>query len=158
MSEYAPEYSTKERVLFLIKHLLWAIPLVVSTKLWFLPWLKAYGEQSHCYDYGFMSGTEVLFYGFFVGIPMSMVLLIALIEGPRMLKVFRLEQNPLPGEKVFRPTKYQYGVRAKLKPYAVIVILILLVGFSIRSVFWAKDMIKMTESSELPVCQLQSER
>ena len=68
MSEFAPEYTKKERVMMLLKHSVWAIPLFVSAKLWFLPWLERYAEKSHCYDYEFMTGTEALFYGLFVGL------------------------------------------------------------------------------------------
>ncbi|MFC3151050.1 hypothetical protein ACFOEK_08425 [Litoribrevibacter euphylliae] len=153
MNEYAPEYSKKERVMILLKHSVWAIPLFLWAQFWFLPWIKAFADQSHCYDYGVMTGTEALFYGLFVGMPLSLVLLVLLIEGPRTIKIIRLGQNPLPGEKVLKPTKYQYGTRAKLKPYGLMIILVLLVALSVRGIFWANDIIAMAEQADLPECE-----
>jgi len=151
MSEYAPEYTKKERVVLVAKHMAWAIPLVAATKMWFFPWFGAYAERAHCYDYGYVTGTHLVFYFVFVAIPIGSALAIFSIEGVRSLKIIRLGQNPLPGEKVLRKTKYKYGVKAKIQPYIVLLVLVFLLGLGIKGIFWANDIIYDPNNKQL-VC------
>lgn len=151
MTEYAPEYTRKERLFLLLKYFFIFTPLFAVTQFWFMPWFKGYVERSHCMDYGSFTGSHVVFYFIFVFIPFSSALLIFLTEGLRSLRVIRLGQNPLPGEKVFKKTKYTYGVRAKIKPYIVLFLVVFFVIFSIKGVFWANEIIYRTDVN-LPVC------
>lgn len=152
MSEYAPEYTTKERVIFLAKHLAWAIPLVAATQFWFFPWFEEYAENAHCYDYGSFTGTHVVFYFVFVAIPIGSALTIFAIEGARSIKVLKLGQSPLPGEKVFSRTKYKYDLKATLAPCALLLTLVFLVGLGIRGIFWANEIIYNASNSPPPPC------
>ena len=153
MNEFAPEYSMKERVALLLKHMAWAVPLCVVTKYLFFPWLEGYSENAHCYRYGNITGTEVLFYGLFVGLPLLSALLLFLLEGPNSIKIIRLGQSPLPGQKVFKPTKYTYGFRAKLKPFFLFFAIAFFVGLSIKGVYSANQTINMVNPNELPTCK-----
>lgn len=141
MSEYAPEYTTKERVAFLVKHLAWAIPLFAATKLWFLPWFESYAKNAHCYEYGYFTGTHVVFYFVFVVIPIGSAIAVFAAEGSRSVKVIRLGQSPLPGEKVFKRTKYKYGAKAKIKPYICLAVVIYFAFLGVRGVFWENEII-----------------
>jgi len=50
-----------------------------------------------------------MFYGLFVGLPLTfalLILLILLFEGARAVTMIRLGQSPLLNEKVFKPTQY----------------------------------------------------
>jgi hypothetical protein len=141
MSECAPEYTRREKMALLVKHLAWAAPLFAVTKFWFLPWFKAYAQNAHCQDYGYFTGMHVVFYFVFVFLPIGSALAIFAIEGRRCIKVIQVGQNPLPNEKVLRKTKYKYGSRAKIQPYAVLLILLFMLGLGIRGIFWANEII-----------------
>jgi len=150
MSEYAPEYTKKERLLIIAKLSSWGLPLVLATQFWFFPWFEEYAKISHCLDYGYFTGTHVVFYFTFVAIPIASALTLFAIEGPRSIKVIRQGQNPLPGEKVLKKTKYKYGRSAKFKPYVFFFLLLFLLGFGVRGVFWANDIIYNPENNPPP--------
>lgn len=154
MNEFAPEYSKREKLLFMIKHIAWTIPFIAAVNYAFFPWLRKYAANSHCYKYGEITGTEVIFYGLFVALPLVSAFLLLLFEGNRCIKIIQLGQSPLPGEKVFKPTKYTYGIRVKLKPYCFFLIVIVLLGLSINGIFSANQLIGKVNSNELPKCDI----
>lgn len=153
MNKFAPEYSKKERIVLMLKHAAWAIPLFVITKFVFLPWFEVYAENAHCYRYGNITGTQVVFYGLFVGLPLLSAILVFLLEGPNCIKILRFAQSPLPGEKVFKPTKYVYGFRAKLKPLFLFIVMTFFIGLSIKGIYSANQIISMINIKALPVCK-----
>lgn len=153
MNEFAPEYSKKERLVLLLKHMTWAVPLFAITKYLFFPWLEVYAENAHCYTYGKITGTEVVFHGLFVGLPLMSAIIILLMEGRRCINILNLGQDPLPGEKVFMPTKYRYGFRAKSKAYIFILVVLFLIGLSIKGVSSASKVVEMVNPKELHACK-----
>ncbi|MEH6448850.1 MAG: hypothetical protein V7765_09285 [Oleispira sp.] len=130
MNKYAPEYSKKERINFLLKHTLWVLPLYIVTDFWFFDWLSEFSNNSNCYYFGGITGSHLIFYSLFVGIPLSLFIIILALEGPRSIKIMKLGQNPLPDEKVFKKTKYKYGAKAKIQPIVTVVIAISLLIFA----------------------------
>ena len=137
MNNFAPEYTKRERISLILKIVAWMIPAYLVVQFWFFDWLSEYAANAHCYQYGNINGVHLLFYGLFVFMPLSFALLLFLIEGRRSLKVMKLGQNPLPNEKVLRPTKYRYGIAAKIQPLAIFSIMIFLIGLSIWGGFQA---------------------
>ncbi|SRR5690554_75158 len=152
MSDFAPEYTKKEKQIILLKHLAWATPLMITFQYLFLPWLEEFTDQAQCYQYAGLTGTELIFYGVFVGLPLTFSLLVLMLEGTRSIAIIRLGQSPLPNEKVFKPTQYSYGVRARIKPVCVLLIVVFLVGFSIKGLFSAQQLISSFDSSKTPKC------
>lgn len=132
MSDYAPEYTNRERALFVIKQIFWVLLLYAAAQLWFFNWLAEYSDKANCYYYGDVTGVHLVMYGLFLGIPLSIAFIIAIFEGRRSIRIFRLGQNPLPGEKVFKKTKYKYGREAKIQP----VVLLLFIGFLLVLAGW----------------------
>ena len=155
-AEFAPEYSKREKLRLLLMHIAWAFPLFIVTQHFFLPWFSLYIQQAHCYHYAGWAGNELVFYGLFVGLPVSLVVILLLIEGPRTMRILlspnRSAQNPLPNEKVFKPTRYTYGAKAKIKPTILLMLLMLLLAMSIRGIFWAQDIIAMTSTDTKSTC------
>lgn len=152
MSEFAPEYTKQEKLIILLKHLIWAVPLILATQYLFFPWFTEFTDQSHCYQYAGLSGTELMFYGLFVGLPLTFALVVFLLEGARSVTTIRLGQSPLPGEKVFKPTQYSYGIRARIKPIFVLLIVVFLIGFSIKGLFTVQKIIGDLDLKSLPEC------
>lgn len=148
-NEFALEYSMRERVKLLFKYFLIFLPLFAVSKWWFFPWLTEYMEVAHCYSYGEITGIHLVFYGLFVGIPLFMFIFIFFTEGIKNIRVFKLGQHPLPGEKVFKPTKYTYGKAAKIKTLPVFFVLVVLLGFSVYGISAASNIISMVEKREL---------
>jgi hypothetical protein len=140
MSEFAPLYSTRERVALALKMLAVAAPIYIVGFYWLFPWLQDYFETANCDRFGAVSGLELLLYGLFVGMPLSMALLFWLIEGSNCLRVWRLGQSPLPGEKVFRKTRYRYGAAARIRPMVIFALIAILVGVAIRGGFVAREL------------------
>ena len=131
MNDFAPEYSKRERITLILKLLvLCTLPLLV-TQFWLLDWLTAYVKIANCQVYGNFNGMQLLLYGLLVGTPLSLALVLLVLEGPRSLRVLKLGQNPLPGEKVLRRTRYKYGNAARVQPLVLFAIMLLLLGVSI---------------------------
>lgn len=141
MSDFAPEYTSKEKVLLVFKHMAWAIPLLLIGQFWFLPWFTAFSANASCYDFGKISGFQVLFYGICVGCPLATALIFSVIEGPRSLKIIRLAQYPLPNEKVLGRTRYVYGARAKIRAYFFFSAIAALLSLAIVGFFMANKIL-----------------
>ena len=153
MSEFAPEYTRKERIILLAKLFAWAIPLFAITKYLFFPWFQTYAEKAPCLNYGSFTGTEVILYSCFVGLPLLMALALFALEGTKCVKVIRLGQSPLPGEKVFKPTKYKYGLRAKLRPILTLISIGLIVGYSVYSFFTVQELSRVLSVEKAEFCK-----
>lgn len=138
MSEFAPEYTRSERVALLLKHGSWILPLVVVTQFFIIPWIADYAVFAQCYTYGNFTRADIILYGCFVILPLLFALTLWLIEGRRSLDIIRLGQSPLPGEKVFRPTRYTFGWRAKVKPYLLLVVVVFLLLLAVKGIFSVK--------------------
>ena len=110
---------------------------MVITVYWLLPEFSDYADRAHCYDYGFINGLEIVFYGLFVGIPLLAAVVLLALEGRRAVKVLRLGQNPLPGEKVLKKVRYRYGWVAKIQPVVIFAMIAFCLGFSVWGVFAA---------------------
>ena len=153
MNEFAPEYTKKEKIVLMLKHAAWAIPLFATTKYIFFPWFEVYSENAHCYIYGNITGIEVVLYGLFVGLPALSAALLFLLEGRNCINILRCGQSPLPGKKVFNPTKYVYGFRAKLKPLFLFIVMAFFIGLSVKGVYSANQIIIKVNPKELPTCK-----
>jgi len=152
MDKYAPEYSKRERVVIVVKHILWFAPLYFVTQYYFFPWLNKFAEKAHCYKYGSITGVHILLYGLFVGMPLFFALVLLAIEGARNLRIISVGQNPLPHEKVLKKTKYKYGVKAKIGPYLFFFLCAVFMAFSIQGISWANELIESIQQKSLPVC------
>jgi hypothetical protein len=143
MSQFAPEYSKRERILMVVKAIAVVLPIYLLAQFWFIDWLGVYAATAHCRQYGNINGMQLLLYGLFVFMPLSFVLLIGLLEGKRAIRVLRLGQNPLPGEKVLGRRKYRYGNAARIQPIGLLTVLVILVGISIWGYFHAEKISRM---------------
>lgn len=149
---YAPEYTTKERMIIGLKIFGWMVPLTAALNFWFFPWLKQYSENAHCYQYGNFTGLHIILYGLFVGFPLLMTSVMVIIEGKRTVKIIKLGQSPLPGEKVLSPTKYIYGTQARIKAYLFLAIILFGLGSSVAGYFWAQPLITKISSVDVSKC------
>lgn len=138
--EYAPLYTFRERVVLLLKMLAIALPLLLLAQFWFFDWLEDYASHANCHIYGQITGVHLLTYGVFVLIPLSSGLFVALLLGPRALKILRLGQDPLPGEKVLRKTRYRYGRAARLRSYVLFAFILVFVGIAAWGSLQAKKL------------------
>ena len=150
MPEYAPEYTKRERVFLVLKHAAWAVPLFLITKFWFFPWFEAYITTAHCINYGVFTGSHIVFYSLFIGLPLLLAIVILLIEGPRSLKIIKIGQNPLPNEKVLSKKKYTYGNKAKIKPVLFFMATLVLLGMAFKGFFWANNIISKQNNNPPP--------
>lgn len=148
MSDFAPLYTTRERVVIVLKILAVAAPVYIAGYYWIFPWLRGYAESAHCDRFGAFSGLELLLYGVFVGMPLAIALMLWLIEGKNSLRAWRLGQSPLPGEKVLRKTRYRFGAAARIRPLVTAVIIAILLGVAIRGGFEAGKLVR-----EIGPCQ-----
>lgn len=141
MTDFAPLYSIRERISIAFKLLAVAAPVYLAGFYWLFPWLENYAQSANCDYLGGISGLQLLVYGIFVGIPLSMALLVWLIDGSRSIRVWRLGQTPLPGEKVLRKTRYRYGAAARLRPVAVFAVILSLIGAAVWGGSQARELI-----------------
>ena len=140
---YAPQYTERERIKLVIKFAAILVPFSIVYKFWFLPWLSEYASKAHCYNYGSYTGTHILFYSLFVGMPLLFALILLALFGLTQLKAFKLGQYPPPNQKVLSPTKYVYGIKAKLRSILFFGCILFLIGLSIRGYYWANNIIEL---------------
>lgn len=113
LPEFAEEYSLPDKVRLLAIYLTVAAAAVFVAKSWLLPAIHQFSGSAHCREVLGFSGVSVLFYGLFVGMPLSLALLVGLIMGRRGHRILRDGQMPPIGEKVFRPTRIERGRKAR---------------------------------------------
>ena len=150
MAEFAPLYSTRERIMLACKLLAVAVPVYLAGYYWLFPWLRRYARTANCIYFGEISALQLLAYGVFVGIPLSMALLVWSIDGSRSIRVWKLGQSPLPGEKVLRKTRYRYGAAARRRTAAVFALLLLLIGAAVHGGFQGNRLIAEIGPCENP--------
>ena len=115
--EFAELYTTAERIKFIVMYIVIGGAFVIVSKLFFFPWLKQFSSTAHCQTILGMNGLAWVWYGIFVGIPLSACLIVASFMGYRGYKVLRDGQAPPIGEKVFKPTRIVRGTKAKIIGY-----------------------------------------
>jgi len=151
--QYAPIYTTEERIKYFIKHSIWAVPLFLIVQFWFIPFIDEYSKIAQCINYGKFTGLHVIFYGFYVGLPVLMALIVFLSLGIRSLKIIKIGQSPLPNEKVFTQTEYVYGSKAKLRAYGVFAYILLILSLGVQGYFWANETISDLSNKSTEVCK-----
>src|SRR5690625_7946931 len=77
--EYAEEYSKRERIRFAAIAAAILLPLIVLTQAWLFPALREFVDKSYCYQVMGVSGTALLLYGLFVGMPLLVAAVIGLL-------------------------------------------------------------------------------
>lgn len=150
MNEYAPEFSRKEKIAQFCKGAVIGFIVAFGYKYIIFPLVIELLNNGHCYQYGYFTGTHLGLYFIFVAQPIGSAILLFVFKWAWCVKVIRLSQNPLPGDKVGGKTKYKYGLRAKIGPYLYIISMVFLVCISIQGVFWANSLIPASGSN--PPC------
>ena len=143
MNDYAPEYTRRERINLALKLGVGIFLVYLLAQFWLLEWISDYVKIANCRQYGDLNGMQWLLYGIFVLAPLTLVVMILLLEGRRCIRVLRLGQNPLPGEKVFRKTKYKFGNAARVQPIGLLVVLLIFVGIALWGRFQAEKINRM---------------
>jgi hypothetical protein len=133
-------------------HAGWAVPVVLLIQFYFLPWLDVALARPPCLVTERFTNMALLLYGVLCLFPLVFALLLCITEGKRSLQVLKLGQSPLPHEKVYRPTRYVYGSKAKLRPLFVFLVIL---GFAVLSAYGSyvvNDITKNIPLSELTAC------
>lgn len=110
--QYAPQYSEKQRRLFIFALVSVSALLIMGAQTVLFPQLMAFSAVAHCYELFGVEGTRVLLYGILSGLPMVLALTLGVWFSWRGLKIARLGQTPLPGEKVFQTRPIIFGEKA----------------------------------------------
>ena len=112
----------------------------LMARFWLEPFLSRYAKFANCHQYGTINGAEVLMYGVFAGLPLSLTLFFSVLLGPGSLRAIRARQDPPPGEKVLRPTRYRRGTKALIRPAALLLTISFMLGVSVWGSFQAYEM------------------
>lgn len=131
MNKFAPEYTTREKVILVVKALAIGLPIMAFFKYWLLPRLESFSAVAHCYDFGFFNGIELVFYGVFIGIPVSFCLLLVGMEGKRSYLIFKYKISPPLGYKVYKPTEYKTGNKVLIKPLLLMMTCLVFMMFAL---------------------------
>jgi len=115
--EFAEQYTTVERLKFIAIFIVSGGAITAMSKLYFFPWLNEFASSAHCRTVLGFDGLAVLWYGVFVGMPLSSAAFVGGVLGYRGYKIMRDNQTPPLHEKVFRPTRIVRGKKAKLFGY-----------------------------------------
>ncbi len=129
-----------ERVRIIVLYVIFGGAVSAVSKFYFFPWLTQFANTAHCRIVLGMDGQFVVWYGLFVGIPLSAALIVAGFMGSRGYKILRDGQAPPLGEKVFKPTRITRGVKAKMIGYIQLLSFVPLLAFAIWGGFQAHAM------------------
>ncbi|WP_435106669.1 hypothetical protein [Arhodomonas sp. AD133] len=115
--EYAPQYSTRERVVRVIGMVIVAAIVVFPSEWWFFPWLERFSATSPCYEILGVRGHVVLMYGIFVGMPLGIALIAGSFIFRYAYRILRDGQVPPIGQKVMGRTPIRRGRSARVRAY-----------------------------------------
>jgi hypothetical protein len=138
--EFAEEYTSAERARFVAVGVAVGAAIVVAGKLWFFPWLGQFVASAPCRSVLGISGLAVLFYGLFVGLPLSSAILVSATVGRRGYKILKGNRVPPVGEKVFRTTRIERGAKATVFGYAHVLACTPLIALAIWGYFQAGEL------------------
>lgn len=115
--EFAEQYSKAESIRLVTLGAAAGALLIALGRLWLFPWLRAFSESAQCRTVLGASGTAVLLYGIFVGVPFFAGLVAASTLGRRGFRVLRDGRFPPLHERSFRLTRIRRGPGATVIGY-----------------------------------------
>lgn len=157
MSEYAPQYTFKERVKIIALHSLWAVPIFLIIDRLFFPWFGT-TKWFICHPYG----IEILWYGIFIGLPTVFGIMFSIFWWKNYYPVLKFKQYPPLNKKTFRKLKYRYGTWAVVislfKLICVVSFFILTIwGYFTATAFLNEHNLKLSEQERQKECSLSAE-
>lgn len=111
-SEFAPQYSPKERRRRLLLHVVLGALLAAAVYWWALPRFRAFSPDAPCELIFGVPGSTLLIYGAFVGGPLVAAVLIVLLTARQSIETIATRRYPPPGRKVYRRVKIKKGWQA----------------------------------------------
>lgn len=151
----APEYTRNEKLRIVVTHAAWSFPLLAYLHFYLLPAFKEFANTAPCRNYWGIDGAYTVFIPVFCS-PLLFAVLLAALWGHEYKSILRLAQYPFPGQKVFKPTPYVYGFKAKLRAYVFFSFITLLIGVGIYGLIWSTQFIE-TNNARLSACCEPSE-
>jgi hypothetical protein len=133
--EFAEEYTKVERLRFVALGVVGGTAVVLASKFWLLPWLRAFAASAPCRKVMGIDGVTFLWHALFIGIPLFAGAVVGLTMGRHGYRVLRDGQTPPRGAKVFIPTLVKRGAGARLSGYAH---LLAFVPFLLLAI-WGRD-------------------
>jgi len=144
--EFAEQYTVMERVRFFVIYIIIGSAVVTLSNLYFFPWLKEFSSTAQCQTILGIDGLAVLWYGLFVGMPLSFAALAGGVFGYRGYKILRDRQAPPIHEKVYRPTRIIRGTKAEISGCLHFLPFSLFLGLSIWGIPQASSMLSRSMS------------
>lgn len=145
--EFAPEYTTKER----IRRIVTAVPLALCfyaiSKWWLFPQLSSLARHAECVTVFGIPGVSALFYGTFVGVPITAALVMGALIVPSSWMALRTHRYPPPGTKVYRRTRIKTGWRAVAAASVPLILIAAMVGLGIWGFGPARSMVAGAHSA-----------
>ena len=143
-AEFAEQYTKAEAIRLVVIGTLAGALVVVVSKAWLFPSLREFVAAAPCTTVFGIQGLTVLWYGLFVGMPLSTAMLVGAIFGWRGYKILRDERFPPLREKVGRPTRIRKGAQARLIAYLHLAAFLPLLALAVWGAFQAAEMTEMT--------------
>ena len=112
-SEFAEEYTFRERASLAARGIVVGGLVVLASKLWLLPAFDAFVATAPCRIVLGVSGSTLLWYGLFVGLPLLAFAFLFVAQGRQGLRILRESRFPPAGEKVLRRTRIRRGAAAR---------------------------------------------
>lgn len=139
--EYAELYTRRERVKYAVVGLVSYLSVAALGKWWLFPALRAFSKVSICYEVGGISGTALLLYGVFIGMPAIISLVVGVPIAAKGLRSIKSGQYPPPGTKTFKLTKIRRGKDARLIGYGKMFPLIIMTALTLWCAWQARELL-----------------
>lgn len=138
-------YTPRELTRFVAFGIVAGLLAIGISKLWFFPWLHAFAASAPCRTVFGHSGTAVLLYGMFVGLPGLTALVVATTLGRRGLRILRDGRVPPLGEKSFRLTRIRRGGHTTLVGYLHVVMFVPFVALALWGSVQAAALVRQAQ-------------
>lgn len=149
-AEFAPEHTLAARLRFVALGIAGGVVVMALNQRWFLPWLKQFAASPQCYSAFGMSGDRLFFHSIFVWSPLALATLVGLAAGPRGYRILRDGQTPPIGEKVFRRTRVERGVKAQVSGYTQVFLFVPFLLIALWGWFTAEEMLQKAQHPPPP--------
>ena len=154
--EYAEEYTKKEKIVRLSCFILLGAFSIFAANTLFFPFVEDFAARPHCFTFISYNGADIIWHGLFIGMPLSLLLIVTPAMLPMGIKSLKQGQFPPAGTKVYKPTPIATGSKATIKALAFVLMPVLLLAFTVWGTLQVDKMPEIDKSKLAPAVCMQN--
>jgi len=150
--EYAPQYSQRERIRHAIVGVVCLSIFFAVWQGWALPQWSEFARTAHCRTVLGFSGSSVVLYVTFVGLPLAAAICFGAFMVPSALRSIRARQYPAPGRKVSRKVRIRTGWKAVVSASVELASVVVFVAIALWGNLQARQILEHAQPRSNATC------